>query len=114
MKDEIKAYLYDILQAGRTVKEFVVGKTFLDYNADELLRSGVERKLEIVGEALNRIKRDEPDLLRSIRDYRSVISFRNILVHGYDSIDNRIVWGIVQESLDNLIDDIDRLLRSPM
>ena len=72
----------------------------------------VERKLEIMGEALSRIKRDEPELLASIRDHRDVISFRNILVHAYDAIDNRIVWGIVEEDLDNLIADIERLLHS--
>lgn len=112
MKDDTCAHLHDILQAAGAVKSFVTGKSFIDYSSEELLRSGVERKLEIMGEALNRIKRDEPELLASIRDYRDVISFRNILVHGYDAIDNRIVWGIVAEDLDNLIADIERLLHS--
>jgi len=112
MKDDTRAHLHDILQAAHAVQAFVAGKSFPDYSADELLRSGVERKLEIMGEALNRIKRDEPDLLASIRDHRDVISFRNILVHGYDAIDNRIVWGVVEEDLGNLIADIERLLHS--
>ena len=60
---------------------------------------------------MNRIRRDEPELLDSIRDYRDIISFRNILVHGYDVIDDRIVWGVVQEELGNLIEDVGRLLR---
>ncbi len=70
----------------------------------------MERKFEIMGEALNRIKRDEPELLQHIRDHRDIISFRNILVHGYDAIDNRVVWGVVAEDLDNLLADIDHLL----
>jgi len=70
----------------------------------------VERKFEIMGEALNRIKRDEPELLQHIRDHRDIISFRNILVHGYDAIDNRVVWGVVAGDLDNLLADIDLLL----
>jgi len=58
MKDDIRAYLDDILRSGRAIKAFVAGRTFDDYSSDELLRSGVERKLEIIGESLNRIKRE--------------------------------------------------------
>lgn len=94
MKDEVRAHLHDILHAGRAVKAFVAGRTFEDYGSDELLRSAVERKFEIMGEALSRIGRDDPALLAHIRDYRSIISFRNILVHGYDAIDERIVWSV--------------------
>ena len=92
------------------MKAFVAGRDFDEYVADDLLRSGVERKFEIMGEALNRIKRDDPELLERIRDYRDIISFRNILVHGYDAIDDRIVWGVIEGSLDNLLEDVGRLL----
>jgi hypothetical protein len=61
-----------------------VGKTFADYDADPMLRSAVERQLMIVGEALNRLRRIEPELLASITDSRKIIAFRNILGHGYD------------------------------
>jgi len=111
MKDDIRAYLDDILRSGRAVKAFVTGRTFDDYSSDELLRSGVERKLEIIGESLNRIKRDEPELLRQIPEHRDIISFRNILVHGYDTIDDHIVWSIVEEELDDLLDAVCTLLR---
>jgi len=75
-----------------------------------LLRSAVERKFEIIGEALNRIRRENPSLMNRIRDHRDIISFRNILVHGYDSIDDRIAWGIIEEDLDRLLEDISELL----
>jgi uncharacterized protein with HEPN domain len=71
----------------------------------------VERKFEIMGEAINRIKRDEPSLLSRIRKYRDNIAFRNILVHGYDSIDDRIVWGVIEEDLNDLVEDVDKLLQ---
>ncbi len=58
-----------------------------------------------MGEALNRISRDEPAVLEEIRDYRDIISFRNILVHGYDAIDDHIVWDTIQADLENLIAD---------
>jgi len=110
MKDEALAHLHDILAAARAVKEFVASQTFESYCANQLVRSAVERKFEIIGEGLNRINRDDPDLLARIRGYRDIISFRNILIHGYDAIDDRIVWGVVEEDLDNLIEDVSRLL----
>ena len=110
MKDEILAHLHDILQAGRAIKEFISNKTFDDYISDNLLRSAVERKFEVMGEAINRIKRDDPELLAQIRYNRDIISFRNILVHGYDAIDDRVVWGVIKEDLDSLIEDVERLL----
>lgn len=110
MKDELLAHLHDIVQAARAVKAFVAGRTFEHYTSDEQLRSAVERKFEIMGEALNRIHRDAPGLLQHIRQHRDIISFRNILVHGYDSIDDQIVWGVVEDDLDNLIQDVEAIL----
>ncbi len=63
MKDEVLAHLYDIAQAARAVKTFVQDHTFDDYAAEEQLRSAVERKFEIMGEALNRLRRDSPKTL---------------------------------------------------
>jgi uncharacterized protein with HEPN domain len=88
MKNESLAPLHDIQTAGNAIRQFVSGRTFEEYAADDLLRSAVERKFEIIGEALNRIRRDDPVLLDRTREHRSVISFRNILVHGYDTIDD--------------------------
>ncbi|HEY4760978.1 MAG TPA: HepT-like ribonuclease domain-containing protein [Thermoguttaceae bacterium] len=97
MKDDILKLLYDIKEAALAIFQFVRGKSFDDYKRDELLRSGVERKFEIIGEALNKIRSENPIILEKIREYRSIVSFRNILAHGYDSIDNRIVWRIKRE-----------------
>jgi uncharacterized protein with HEPN domain len=63
-----------------------------------------------MGEALSRIRRNEPELLERIRDHVNIISFRNILVHGYDAIDDRIVWNVIEEDLPRLIEDVDHLL----
>ncbi|PTL36631.1 hypothetical protein CLG94_02830 [Candidatus Methylomirabilis limnetica] len=59
MEDELLKYLYDIREAASAILRFVRGKTFDEYEQDELLRSGVERKFEILGEALNRIRKDD-------------------------------------------------------
>ena len=111
MKDDVLKELHDILEAASNIRRFLTGKKYEDYAEDDLLRSAVERKFEIIGEALNRIGKADPSVLSEIREHRSIISFRNILIHGYNSIDNRIVWGIVEEDLDNLIQDVTRLLK---
>ncbi|MCH8215203.1 MAG: DUF86 domain-containing protein [Planctomycetes bacterium] len=110
MKDEILAHLHDIVRAGEAIKGFIASCTFEDYTSDELLRSAVERKFEIMGEALNRIGRDDSGILRQIQDHRDIVSFRNILVHGYDTIDDQIVWGVIKEDLSNLLEDVQKLL----
>jgi uncharacterized protein with HEPN domain len=110
MEDDLLKHLYDIKEAAAAILRFVRSKTFDDYQRDELLRSGVERKFEIIGEALNRVSRDNPTVLDKIREHRNVVSFRNILAHGYDSIDNRIVWGIIEEDLGKLLEDVEQLL----
>lgn len=110
MEDDLLKHLYDIKEAASAILRFVRGKTFDEYEQDELLRSGVERKFEIIGEALNRVSRDNPTLLDKIREHRNIVSFRNTLAHGYDSIDNRIVWGIIEEDLGKLLEDVERLI----
>jgi uncharacterized protein with HEPN domain len=110
MADELLKHLYDIREAASAIFRFIRGKTFDDYEQDELLRSGIKRKFEIIGEALNRIRRDKPTILGKIREHRNIMSFRNILAHGYDSIDNSIVWGIIEEELGQLLEDVERLI----
>ena len=110
MKAEVFAPLYDAFQSGQSILRFVEGRSLIDYISDDLLRSGVERKFEVIGEALNRIRREDSSTLDSIRNFREIISFRNILVHGYDAIDDRVVWEVVQTDLGPLLEDIQRLL----
>jgi uncharacterized protein with HEPN domain len=110
MRPEALKYLYDMQQACRLLASFVAGKTFEDYVADELLRSGVERQLIIVGEALNRLTKIEPALATSITDARQIVAFRNILVHGYDIVRNDVVWGILETDLAALSRDVDAFL----
>ncbi len=110
MENDILKHLYDVQEAASLIFQFVSDKSFDDYKRDDLLRSGVERKFEIIGEALNRIKRDDPAILEQIREQRSIVSFRNILAHGYDTIDDRIVWGIIEEGLGHLLEDVAELI----
>jgi uncharacterized protein with HEPN domain len=110
MADDVLGFLEDIRQAATAILDFVRDKSFSEYGSNEMLRSAVERKFQIIGEALTRIHKIRPDLLARIREHRTIVSFRNILVHGYDRIDDRIVWGIIEEDLVNLLADVEQLL----
>jgi uncharacterized protein with HEPN domain len=110
MDNRLRDSLNDILVNANEVQAFVEGMSLDDYTADRKTQSAVERKFEIIGEALNRISRIDEELLEKIRDFRSIISFRNILAHGYDSVDERVVWGIIEADLDNLITDVEKLI----
>lgn len=110
MDERVQEALQDILEQVCEIGEFIGGMTFEDYLADRKTQAAVERKFEIAGEALNRIFSRDAGLLEQIRDYRSIISFRNILAHGYDSVDDQVVWGIIENDLGNLMIDVKRLL----
>ena len=102
MRHEAKRYLYDIAQAAELIAQFTAGKTFEDYLNDPMLRAAVERKFEIIGEALTQLaKRDAPAAGR-IGEHRRIIAFRNVLVHGYADVDDRLVWDIVKSKLGDL------------
>ena len=111
MELEVKKLLYDLDQAIDLISDFTDGKRLVDYQRDVLLRSAVERQFEIIGEALNRLKKVEPGMLDRISDYNRIIGFRNVLAHGYDIISGEIVWDIVKTKLPGLRQEIDDIKR---
>ena len=86
------------------------GKSFEEFLEDDILRSAVERKFEIIGEALNRIRRIDSELTSRISEHRNIISFRNILADGYDVVDYEIVWEIIRDDLPRLLRDANSLI----
>ena len=111
MELEVKKLVYDLDQAIDLIINFTAGKGWADYQGDVLLRSAVERQFEIIGEALNRLKKVDPGLLARISDYGRIIGFRNVLAHGYDIISDDIVWDIVESKLPGLRQEIDDIKR---
>jgi uncharacterized protein with HEPN domain len=107
---EIRKYLFDILQGCDLLKQFTAGKTFDDYTANPMLRSAVERQFEIIGEALNQAIRLDPNLKPRISNTSRIIAFRNILIHGYASIADEVVWGVIEANLTDLHREVDNLL----
>ena len=102
--------LWDARRAGERVARFTRGKTFADYREDDLLRSGVERQLGIVGEALSQLRRLDPATAESLPELARIVGFRNVLVHGYATVDDRIVWGVVEGNLVALLAALDTLI----
>jgi len=107
---EVRKYLFDAGEACSAIAEFVAGKTFADYKQDRMMRSAVERQFEIVGEALAGLLRVAPELETRISDARRIIAFRNRLIHGYASVLDELVWGIVETNVGVLRAELSALI----
>ena len=107
---EIKKYLFDIQESIDSIENYLGDKRdFTAYNADKMLRRAVEREFEIIGEAMSRIEKLDATL--NISSKRQIISMRNRVIHGYDKIDNEIIWGTIVRHLPTLKIEIQDLLR---
>lgn len=105
MTEQSSKYLSDILMAIALIEDFTREvKAFNEYDRDRKTQSAVERQLVILGEAINQFKKLEPTI--AIEHDRQIVSFRNRLVHAYDSIDNSIVWSILVRHLPPLKSEI--------
>lgn len=110
MPRDARTYLWDARRAAGLVVEFVSGRSWQDYQSDALLRSAVERQFEIVGQALNQLRRVDADLAARIGDLSRIVAFRNILIHRYAAVEDRLVWDAATDRVAKLIDVLDELL----
>lgn len=92
-------WLDDVWQATELIQQVTKGISEADYLRDRFLRCGVERNFEIIGEALNRIRKADPTLAAQIPDIDKIVAFRNLVIHGYDLIRDKDVWKIIQNNL---------------
>jgi len=112
MPRDPRAWLVDIIVACDLLADFTSGKSFDDYVADALLRSAVERQLEIVGEAVRAAVRHDPACAHRITDAAAIIAFRNQLTHAYSAIDHATVWGVLERRIPQLRAEIAVWLQS--
>lgn len=95
--------LYDIVDAAEFILQETRGRSLAEYEHTRLIRDAVERNFIIIGEALSRLRRVDPTMVKSLGDFPQMIAFRNIVVHGYEVIDDAIVWGIIQNEAPGLL-----------
>ena len=105
-----KAYLFDIKQACDEIADFTQGMSYEEYSGNSMVKAAAERKFLMIGEALIRLKRENPEILKTITDHEKIIGFRNVLVHGYDIIDDATVWSAVKDSMPTLRQEVESLL----
>jgi uncharacterized protein with HEPN domain len=110
MRAEEKKLLLDVSEACQSIEQRCAGHTFEEYIADRWFRRAVEREFEIIGEALNRLDRLAPAVAARITSLRHIVDFRNRIIHGYDSVDEVIVWRTIQHHLPALKAEVERLL----
>ena len=109
MDEIIKKYLYDIKISIESIESYIgFEKTFTVYQSNKMMRRSVERELEIIAEAINKIDKFDPLIV--IGGKRQIIGFRNRIVHNYDNIDDTIVWGIIIKYLPILKNEVTSLL----
>ena len=113
MQRNAKAFLWDIANATESIRSFTAGKDLDAYLHDELLRSAVERKFGIIGEALSQLLRNFPEYRDRITLTGDIVAFRNQIVHGYATVRDDMVWEIVQVYLPNLHREVSELLEGP-
>lgn len=108
MQDKINKYLYDILTSANSIFEYLGDKRdFTIYDSNKLLRRAIEREFEIIGEAINRILKLDSEF--PIKNAERIISLRNYVIHGYDKVDNVIMWGIISRDLPKLKNEVEKL-----
>jgi uncharacterized protein with HEPN domain len=110
MQPKTPKLLEDIRDAAGFVRHVTQGKSPEVYRADRLLRQAVERNFEIIGEAVSRLARTDPDVVARIGDHPQIIAFRNVLIHGYDLIDDSQVWQVITQDLPRLEQQVTDLL----
>lgn len=99
MRPEVEKRIVDALAACERVEEFTAGLNFEGFSASALVRSAVERQFEIIGEALNKASIMDAGLEHQVPEIPRIVGLRNRLIHGYDAVDDQLVWDIVRTKI---------------
>ena len=110
MTNETRQRLLDVLVSCRAIRQYTAGLDFAAYEGDRMVRDAVERRLGIIGEALSRASVLEPALVDQLPELRQIVGLRNRVIHGYDAVDDEIVWDVVQNKLPGLQTRVAELL----
>lgn len=111
MDERVEKWLWDIKLSIDDIEEYMgEERNFYEYQSSKLKRLAIERSLEIIGEAMNRILNRQPDI--SITHARSIVGLRNLIIHTYDKVDDSFIWKIVCNDLPQLKTEVNELLEA--
>lgn len=102
MRPDPRTLLSDIESAAADISRYVGSMGSQAYNIDDRSQAAVERKFEIIGEALNRLRKSSPATAERIPQWRKIIDFRNLLIHGYAVVESERVWHFAQNRIPEL------------
>ncbi len=109
MDIKIKVWLLDIQQAIEEIFLFLGEKrNFITYQEDLKTKKAVERNLEIIGEAVNRILKADSSI--QIKNAKNIIGTRNRIIHSYDNISDEVIWTIATRELPDLFEEVKSLI----
>ena len=110
MQRDSRAFLWDVREAALAIQTFTTGLDVTAYENNELVKAAVERKFEVIGEALNQLSKLDAAMAAQLPDLPQIVAFRNQLIHGYATVNPSTVWTIAQNSLPGLITAVQALL----
>lgn len=110
MQRDARAFLWDAMDAAQSIQSFVAGLDEGGYARSPLVHSAVERKFEIIGEALNQLSKLDAALAARIPALAQIVAFRNQLIHGYAVVKHGTVWVVIQDALPPLLACVQTLL----
>ncbi|MCF6332226.1 MAG: DUF86 domain-containing protein [Draconibacterium sp.] len=110
MDNKSKKLLFDILTSINNIEVYIgTKKIFEEYDNNPMLQDAVERNIEIIGEAMNKLLNIEPDI--NISNTRRIVDARNKIIHGYDEIENVQIWNIIINHLPTLKQEVEQYLK---
>lgn len=102
----------DAIEACELILQFTKGMKYVEYYADLKTKAAVEREFEIIGEALNRIKKINVGMLANVDNWKEIIGFRNVIAHGYDVVEDEIVWDSIKRNIPALLKQLNKIIEN--
>ena len=110
MQRDPRAFLWDVRESALAIQSFINGMDAAAYESNAMAQAAVERKFEIIGEALNQLSKLDDTTATRIADLPQIVAFRNQLIHGYATVKVGTVWNIAQSALPALLESVQGLL----
>lgn len=110
MQRDPRAFLWDVRESALAIQAFTSGMDAVGYASNAMAQAAVERKFEIIGEALNQLSKVDAPLSARIPDLQQIVAFRNQLIHGYATVNTSTVWNVAQNAMPPLLATVQSLL----